>query len=306
MHSETTVSYCDDVFTILKKAFEGTFFQMKKYLTVRGKLLDCSTPMVMGILNLTPDSFYDGGSFEDENDILHHVHKMINDGATIIDIGAQSTRPNAELISADQEWKRLFRPLAMLRRNFPDTVFSVDTFYAEVADFAVAEGADMINDISGGSIDEKMFAMISKLKVPYVLMHIQGAPQTMQQNPQYDNVVKEVMDYFIERIQKLIALGVPDIIIDPGFGFGKTVEHNFELLSNLDLFKIFERPVLAGLSRKSMINKILGIKAEDALNGTTVLNTLALLKGASILRVHDVKEAVETIKLVNHVRMDSF
>ncbi|MEO8087525.1 MAG: dihydropteroate synthase [Bacteroidota bacterium] len=270
---------------------------MKNYLNVRGKLLDCSTPMVMGILNITPDSFYDGGNFENESSMLNYAHKMIDEGAKIIDVGAQSTRPGAELVSSKNEWLRLQKPLALLRKTFPEVIFSVDTFYAEVAANAAQEGADIINDISGGTMDMKMFETIGRHKIPYVLMHIQGNPQSMQLDPTYKDVVKEVMDFFSDSIFRLNAAGVTDIIIDPGFGFGKTTDHNFKLLNNLDLFKIFDRPILAGLSRKSMVNKVLGTKPENALNGTTVLNTLALLKGANILRVHDVKEAVETIKL---------
>lgn len=255
----------------------------------------------MGILNVTPDSFYDGGSFEKESELLVHVEQMLAGGAAIIDVGAQSTRPNSVYISADEEWKRLMGPLQSLRKTFPHIILSADTFHAKVAERAVGQGADMINDISGGTIDNKMFETIASLKVPYVLMHIQGTPQTMQQNPEYKNVVTEVMDYFAERINKLTALGVSDIMIDPGFGFGKTSAHNFELLAHLELFKIFDRPLLAGLSRKSMVNKVLGTKPENALNGTTVLNTIALQKGANVLRVHDVKEAVEAIKLLGQI-----
>ncbi|CAN5417956.1 dihydropteroate synthase [soil metagenome] len=274
---------------------------MKNYLNVRGKLLDCSTPIVMGILNITPDSFYDGGNIENENDLVNYTGKLIREGVSIIDIGAQSTRPGAELISGKTEWDRLHKPLALLRKTFPEVIFSVDTFHSDVAANAVAEGADIINDISGGTMDGKMFETIGRLKIPYVLMHIQGTPQTMQKNPVYIDVVKEVMDFFADRLFRLNAAGVTDIIIDPGFGFGKTIDHNFKLLNNLDLFKIFDRPILAGLSRKSIVNKVIGTKPENALNGTTVLNTIALLKGANILRVHDVKEAIEAIILTNQI-----
>jgi len=251
----------------------------------------------MGILNVTPDSFFDGGSYTDEKSMLSHVQKMFEEAATIIDIGAQSTRPKSTLISADEEWKRLKSVLKSLRKEFPETIFSVDTFYSAVAEQAINEGADFINDVSGGSMDEKMFETIARLQVPYVLMHMQGTPQTMQQNPQYGNVVKEVMDYFVERVQRLTSLGVNDIILDVGFGFGKTQEHNYQLLNHLDLFKMFDKPMLVGVSRKSMVSKALGIKTEGSLNGTTVLNTIALNKGAAILRVHDVREAVEAIRL---------
>src|SRR5215203_847812 len=270
---------------------------MKKYINIGGKLVDCSQPMVMGILNLTPDSYYDGGKIGDANAAADVAGRLIQDGATIIDVGGQSTRPGADLISAKEEWARIENPLALLHEKFPETIFSVDTFYAEVAEKAVAAGAGIINDISGGSMDNKMLETVARLKVPYILTHMKGTPQTMQQNPQYDNVVKEVMDFFVERIQKLTALGVADIIIDPGFGFGKSLEHNYELLSSLSVFKILERPILAGISRKSMVNKVIGTKPADALNGTTVLHTVALQKGATILRVHDVKEAMEIIKL---------
>lgn len=285
----------------MKNVAEDTFFKKKKSINCNGMLLDFSTPKVMGIINLTPDSFYYGGKYKDETEIVEGVRQMITDGASIIDLGAQSTRPGAELIHADEEWKRLKSPLKKIRKEFPDIPISVDTFYSSVAKKAVEAGADIINDISGGSMDDKMFEAVAKLKVPYILMHIQGTPQTMQQNPHYENVVKEVMKYFSEKISQLVLLGVHDIIIDPGFGFGKTLEHNYELLNKLDLFRMLERPIMTGISRKSMINKVLNIKPEDALNGTTVLNTIALMKGANILRVHDVKEAVEAVKLVSEM-----
>ncbi|MCX6275866.1 MAG: dihydropteroate synthase [Bacteroidetes bacterium] len=270
---------------------------MKKYLNIRGKLLDYSGPLVMGILNVTPDSFYDGGKNNTPDDVLNHARKMINEGASIIDIGAQSTRPGAKMLSSSEEWSRLQQPLRLLRKEFPEIVLSVDTFYSEIAEKAAGEGIDIINDISGGNMDKQMFSIAGKLKLPYVLMHIQGTPQTMQQSPSYNDVTSEVIDHLSGKIMQLIEAGVNDIIIDPGFGFGKTPEHNFGLLSNLGLFKIFERPILVGLSRKSMVTKVAGITPENALNGTTVLNTIALQKGANILRVHDVKEAMEAIKL---------
>jgi dihydropteroate synthase len=279
---------------------------MKKYLNISGKLLDTSKPMVMGILNLTPDSFYNPGKFSDADYALASAEKMISEGAHIIDIGGQSTRPGAEMISAEEEWERIKNPLKLLHERFPDTIFSIDTFYAGVAEKAVAAGAAIINDVSGGSMDSKMFETVARLKVPYILMHMKGTPQTMQQDPVYENVVKEVMDFFVERIQKLTALGVADIIIDPGFGFGKSLEHNYELLSRLSVFKMLERPVLVGISRKSMVNKVIGTKADNALNGTTVLHTVALQKGANILRVHDVKEAVEVLKLTDKISNSEF
>ncbi len=285
----------------MKIAGEDTFFKMKKLININGTPVDFSTPKVMGILNVTPDSFYDGGKYTEETELLKHAEKMIEDGAAILDLGAQSTRPNATLVSADEEWKRLEPGLKKIRKEFPSIIISVDTFYGNVAENAVDFGANIVNDISGGTMDEKMFDTIAKLKVPYVMMHMQGTPQTMQKDPQYKNVTTEAISYFAERIQKLISFGVKDIIVDPGFGFGKTTEHNYELLKNLDLFRALERPILVGLSRKSMINKVLNCKASQALNGTTVLNTIALMNGANILRVHDVKEAVEVVKLVSCV-----
>jgi dihydropteroate synthase len=284
----------------MKNVAEDTFFKMKKFISCHGALVDFSTPQVMGILNLTPDSFYDGGKYKEEAEIIDRVRVMIREGASIIDLGAQSTRPGAVPVRADEEWQRLELPLKRIRQEFPSIIISVDTFYGRVAEKAVDGGANIINDVSGGS-DPEMFATIAKVKVPYVLMHIRGTPQTMQEDPQYENVVKEVMLYFSERIRELVLLGVHDVIIDPGFGFGKTLEHNYELLRNLDLFRILERPIMTGFSRKSMINKVINVKAAEALNGTTVLNTIALMKGASVLRVHDVREAVETIKLVSCV-----
>ena len=255
----------------------------------------------MGILNITPDSFFDGGKFQSDEEMLNHVQKMITDGASIIDIGGQSTRPGAPLISAGDEWQRTGEKISLLRKNFPAAIFSVDTFYSVNAKRAVDAGADMINDISGGTMDPEMFNTIARLHVPYVLMHIKGTPQSMQTNPQYENVVREVIDYFAERINRLTSLGVTDILIDPGFGFGKTMEHNLELLDKLDLLQMMGKPVVAGLSRKSMITKLTGTTKENALNGTTVLNTIALMKGANILRVHDVKEAVEAVKIISRM-----
>jgi dihydropteroate synthase len=271
---------------------------MKKLLNCRGRLLDLSTPVVMGILNITPDSFYDGGQNTDEKSILSHCQKMLEEGATIIDIGGQSTRPKATLIAEGDEWTRLQAVLKAVRKEFPGAIISVDTFYSSIAHKAEDEGADIINDISGGTMDEKMFETVARLNVPYILMHIQGIPQTMQNNPQYENIVTEVMDFFVQRVQKLTSLGLNDIILDVGFGFGKTQEHNYQLLNALDLFQWFEKPILIGVSRKSIVSKVLEIKTEDALNGTTVVNTIALMKGASILRVHDVKEAVQAVRLV--------
>ncbi|MCX6230029.1 MAG: dihydropteroate synthase [Bacteroidetes bacterium] len=255
--------------------------------------------MVMGILNITDDSFYDGGQHVTVTAALKHCAKMLDEGAAIIDIGASSTRPGAQLMSATEEAVKLLPVITAIRNEFPEAIISVDTYHASVAEMAVDNGAGIINDISGGEFDPGMFTTIARLKVPYVLMHIKGRPENMQQNPVYNNLMQEVMLYFSEKVNQLRALGVNDIIIDPGFGFGKTTEHNYELLQKLEVFSMLELPVLVGFSRKSMINKVLKCKPEDALNGTTVLNTIALLKGANILRVHDVKEAVEAIKITS-------
>jgi dihydropteroate synthase len=271
-------------------------------ITLKNKELILSTPAVMGILNITPDSFFDGGKYKDEKSILLHTGKMISEGADIIDIGACSTRPNAPDVSEEEELTRLIPAIKFVRKKFPEVIISADTFRSKVAELSVNEGADIINDISGGTMDEKMFEVIGKLKVPYVLMHIQGKPKTMQKNPQYQNVTDEVMSYFKEKIHLALKHGIKQIIIDPGFGFGKTIEHNYQLLKELSSFKEFEFPILAGVSRKAMINKVLGTKPEEALNGTTVANTIALMNGATILRVHDVKEAKEAVKIFNFVQ----
>jgi dihydropteroate synthase len=255
--------------------------------------------LVMGILNVTPDSFYDGGQFNSEEKWLEHAHEMIDEGADIIDIGAYSTRPGASDISAEEEENRLIPAIRSVRKAFPAIMISADTFRADIARKAVEAGADIINDVGGGTLDENMFRTVAEMQVPYVLMHIQGTPQNMQKAPHYEDVVQEVYDYFEARINALNALGFSKIILDPGFGFGKTVGHNLSLLRNLDRFKEFGAPLLAGLSRKSIVNKVLNISSKDSLNGTTVLNTLAIQKGADILRVHDVKEAVEATRLLS-------
>ena len=276
---------------------KSTIFSEKKSLNCRGNLIIFEKPLIMGILNITPDSFYDGGRYNSVNKYMQHTAQMLQDGADIIDIGAASTRPGTPIINTDEEIQRLLPALKNIRKEFSDIIISVDTYHSKIAEVAIDNGADIINDISGGTFDDNMFNTIGKLKVPYVLMHIKGTPDTMQKEPVYEDVVKEVIFYFSERINQLRSLGINDIIIDPGFGFGKTIAHNYELLSKLDLFKMFDVPIVAGVSRKSMINKVLNCKPEDALNGTTVLNTVALMKGASILRVHDVKEAMEAVKL---------
>ena len=252
----------------------------------------------MGILNITPDSFYDGGKFTEETKILKQVEKMLEEGATFIDIGGCSTRPGAKDISEEEEKKRVLPAIEAILINFPQIIISVDTFRSSIAKIAVEAGAAMVNDISGGSLDKKMPEVVASLQVPYILMHMQGTPQTMASLANYENLLKEMIDYFHQKINVFQALGVKDIIIDPGFGFAKTIDHNFELLRKLEYLRILEKPMLVGLSRKSTIWKSLAIKPEEALNGTTSLNTVALLKGASILRVHDVKEAVEVVKLI--------
>lgn len=276
---------------------QDTHFQLHD-----GRTLDLSGPVVMGILNVTPDSFFDGGKYERPEDALSQAEKMMRQGATIIDLGAVSTRPGAVAPSEAEEWERLEPVLKLLREKLPNAILSVDTWRAAIAEKAVKTGAHIINDISGGTMDAAMFATIGKFGVPYILMHIQGTPETMQQDPHYDDVVKEVKLFFEERLTQLKNAGASQIILDPGFGFGKTVEHNYQLLSSLDVFVKMGHPVLAGLSRKSMTTKLLGIGKTEALNATTALNTIALQKGAKILRVHDVREAVECIRIFNYLQ----
>ena len=276
-----------------------------KYINVNGFLLDLSSPCVMGILNVTPDSFYAGSRMQTEIDITHRIEQIVGEGAGIIDVGAYSSRPNAENVSPAEEMERLRMGLGILRKVRPDAVVSVDTFRADVARMCVEEyGVAIINDIAAGEMDGDMFRTVADLNVPYIMMHMQGTPQNMQQNPHYDNLLKEVFMYFARKVQQLRDLGVKDIILDPGFGFGKTVEHNYELLAHLEEFRIFELPLLAGVSRKSMIYRLLGTTPQEALNGTTVLDTICLLKGADILRVHDVREAVETVKIVEAMKRE--
>lgn len=253
----------------------------------------------MGIINATPDSFYEGHLKYGKEDILQLAGKMISDGATILDIGGQSTRPGSQPISIEEELERVIPIIASIHEKYPDTIISIDTYNSEVATEAVAVGASIVNDISAGSLDKAMIQTVAGLKVPYICMHMQGTPANMQKDPKYTDVVKEVLDHFISKLDECNKAGINDVIIDPGFGFGKTIEHNFQLLKKLYVFSITNRPVLVGLSRKSTIYKTLGITVSEALNGTTVLNTMALLNGASILRVHDVKEAKEAITLYN-------
>jgi len=262
------------------------------------KRINLDEPAIMGILNVTPDSFFDGGKYLNEESIIRRINAMEYDGAKIIDIGGYSTRPGANEVTEDEELNRVLPIVKLIKANFDDILISVDTFRSSIAEKCVEAGAEIINDISGGSIDNNMFKTVANLNVTYILMHIKGNPQNMQKNPVYTNVVEEVYNYFEKKIKQLNNLGVTDIVLDPGFGFGKTVEHNYELLNNLDKFKSLDLPILAGISRKSMINKVIDTTPDEALNGTTVLNTIALQKGANILRVHDVKEASDCLKLV--------
>ncbi|MBK8564276.1 MAG: dihydropteroate synthase [Saprospiraceae bacterium] len=269
----------------------------KQTINCGGQLLDLSTPIVMGILNLTPDSFFDGGKYADLDKALLQVDKMLGEGAAIIDVGGMSSRPGAALISEAEELGRVLPVVDGIIRRFPGAIVSVDTFRSEVARLTVTAGASIVNDIYAGRFDEKMFEAVAKLDVPYIMMHMQGSPDTMQVAPAYGNVVQEVLYFFIEKIGQLRSLGVKDILLDPGFGFGKTVSHNYELLNHLHVFRMTDLPILAGISRKSMICKVLGVKPGNAINGTTALHMVALQQGARLLRVHDVKEAVEVIKL---------
>ncbi len=271
-------------------------------LNVRGRLFDLSEPQVMGILNVTPDSFYAESRMKTEEAVRKRVRQIVDEGGSMIDVGAYSSRPGAEDVSAEEEMARLRRGMKIVREVAPEIPVSVDTFRADVAKMAVEElGADIVNDISGGALDKAMFETVAKMGVPYILMHMKGTPQTMQEAPHYDDLMKEVMLYFAERIQRLRDLGQKDIVLDPGYGFAKTVDHNYELLRHQEMLQVFELPLLVGVSRKSMIYRLLGASPEEALNGTTVLNTVALQKGAHILRVHDVREAVETVRLMKKI-----
>ena len=274
-----------------------------RYINVCGRLLDLSKSQVMGILNVTPDSFYAGSRMTEVDTIAARVRQIVDEGAAIVDIGAYSSRPGAQTVTSEEEMKRLRFGLDILRREAPDAVVSVDTFRADVARMCVEEyGVAIVNDISGGELDKDMFATVAQLGVPYILMHMQGTPQNMQQAPYYDNLLREVFLYFARKVQQLRDLGVKDIVLDPGFGFGKTLEHNYRLMAHLEELCLFELPLLVGVSRKSMIYKLLNTDPQSALNGTTVLNTLALMKGADILRVHDVRQAVEAVKIVEAMK----
>ena len=278
---------------------KDTLFQVNKTLCLKGDLINLAVPRVMGILNVTPDSFYDGGRYTTSDQILRRAEQMLAEGATFIDIGGYSTRPQASDISEEEELSRVIPALETLSKAFPGAYLSIDTFRAQEAKRAVEAGACLINDISGGTLDEKMFETVSQLNVPYVLMHTRGTPQTMTKLSQYQNVVLDVLDELQKKVFHLRNLGQKDILLDVGFGFAKTREQNYEMLENLNYFELLKLPLLVGVSRKSMVYKTLGIPVEDSLNGTTVLHTLALTKGASVLRAHDVKEAVEAIKLYN-------
>lgn len=271
-------------------------------INCKGKLIDLSSPKIMGILNITPDSFFDGGRYKNEKSILSHVENMLRDGATFIDIGAYSSRPGALHISEEVELTRIIPVIKLLVDNFPEALLSLDTFRSKVAQEGINSGASIINDISGGNMDEKMYSTIAQLQVPYILMHMQGTPQTMQIAPNYTNVTTDLIRFFSEKIFKLHQLQVKDIIVDVGFGFGKTIKNNFTLLKELESFKSLDTPILAGLSRKSMLYKTLDISAQECLNATSSANTIALLNGANILRVHDVKEAMECVKIVEQLQ----
>ncbi len=268
-------------------------------LNCNGRILSLEKPVVMGIINITPDSFYCGSRYESQDVILNRAAQMINEGATILDIGGQSTRPGSTRLSDEEELERVLEPISSIRKEFPEIFISIDTFYSLVAKEAVRAGADIVNDISAGSLDEQLIETVAALKVPYVLMHMKGNPQNMQQQTHYENVTENVYSFLKQKKAELIEAGIKDIIVDPGFGFGKNISQNFELLKNLSIFKDLDSPILLGISRKSFIYKTLGISAADALNGTTVLNTIGLSNGASILRVHDVRAAREAIELVH-------
>jgi dihydropteroate synthase len=267
-------------------------------LNCRGRLLSLETPVVMGIINTTPDSFYGGSRSQEQDELLSRAAQMLSGGAAILDLGGQSTRPGSSQVSEEEELRRVLPAVEAIASKFPEAIISIDTFYSSVASAAVKAGASIVNDVSAGTIDPQLLPTVAELNVPYVLMHMQGHPQTMQQNPVYENVVTDVFDFLSFRIRDLEIMGIKDIIVDPGFGFGKTISHNFELLKNLSYFRHLDRPLMTGLSRKATVYKTLGITPEEALNGTTVLHTIALLNGARILRVHDVKEAVHAVKLV--------
>lgn len=282
-------------------AAKNTIFSTKTTFNCRGRLLDISSPAVMAIINVTPDSFYDGGKWNSEKELLFHAEQLLKEGAQILDVGGMSSRPGSSVIPESEELNRVIPVIKALNRNFPDTIISIDTWRTKVLMEAADAGASIANDISGGTLDAEYWKVVAQYKLPYVLMHMQGSPDTMQANPSYQDVVREVFEWFKMKIIQLNQLGIHDIILDPGFGFGKTVQHNFQLLNQLHVFRLFGLPILSGLSRKSMICRVLKISPEQALNGTTALNTVALMNGTSLLRVHDVKEAKETIQLIQEL-----
>ena len=273
-----------------------------KTINCKGNLIDLSTPKVMGIINLTPDSFYDGGKLSSDRNILLQAEKMLKDGATFLDLGGYSSRPGAQYVSEKEEINRVLPVVKILLKEFPKSILSIDTFRSEVANEGILAGASMINDISAGKLDEQMFKIVAHHQVPYIMMHMKGNPETMMQNTTYNNLTKEVLFYFSERIAKARSFGINDLIADPGFGFSKTVDQNYELFNNMELFKNLDIPLLVGVSRKSMIQKKINTTAEESLNGTTALHAIAIQKGASILRAHDVKEAFETISLLQNLK----
>jgi dihydropteroate synthase len=282
------------------------FLKRKNTVALNGRILDLSHPIVMGILNVTPDSFFDGGKYKTEKKVLKRAEDILEQGGSVIDIGALSTQPGSEAISTKEEIDRLLPAVKAVRKTFPEAFISIDTYRSWVALKVIEDcGPCMVNDVSGGDFDTHMFDTIGKLGVPYILMHMQGTPLKMQENPEYEDIIRDISFFFTDRVKRLTKAGVKDVIIDPGFGFGKTLEHNYELLNRLDSFKVFQLPLLIGVSRKSMIYKLLKSNPEEALNGTSVVNTLALMGGADILRVHDVKEATEVIRIFNMVRSTS-
>ncbi|OXG06648.1 dihydropteroate synthase [Flavobacterium araucananum] len=271
-------------------------------INCKGQLIDLSIPKVMGILNVTPNSFFDGGKYKKEEEIILQVDKMLSQGATFIDIGAYSSKPSAEFVTEQEEIDRIVPAIELILKHFPSTLLSIDTFRAKVAKASIESGAALINDIAAGELDDKMFDVVADYNVPYIMMHMRGNPQTMQSLTQYDDIVKEMLFYFSEKVKKARSLGINDLILDPGFGFAKTTDQNYEVLQKMELFNLLELPILAGVSRKSMVYKTLNNTAQEALNGTTVLNTIAVTKGAKILRVHDVKEAMECITLFEKLK----
>jgi dihydropteroate synthase len=274
-------------------------------INCKGELIDLSIPKVMGILNVTPNSFFDGGKYKNEQEIILQVEKMLAEGADFIDIGAYSSKPSAEFVTEQEETDRIIPVIELILKHFPNALLSIDTFRAKVAKASIESGSAIINDISAGELDDKMFDVIARYNVPYIMMHMRGNPQTMQSLTQYDDIVKEMLFYFSEKVQKARSMGINDLIVDPGFGFAKTTDQNYEVMQKMELFNLLELPVLAGISRKSMIYKTLNSTPQEALNGTTFLNTIALTKGAKILRVHDVKEAVECVTLFNKINSNN-